>query len=388
MTTTLQPYLEAVRKTLEAALCLQQFGSQVVERHNKPEVEVRASKELLMTPVVVSRNKQERVLIEPSINSVRISIGVKQADEIEKILCNKFTKFMCQRADNFIILRRKPISGYDISFLITTTHTEIMYKHKLIDFLIHFMQEVDKEISEMKIALNARGRASAEEFLKRRLSFTFIVLSILYCAVCYASDMQEIENDDQNFSIQGRASLRPEMISPSNWWAKSRVLVNYGKYIGFVREDGSFVVDGVPSGSYIVEISNTDYIFEPVRVDITSKGKIRARRLNLLQPNTVNTIPYPLQLVARQPARYFRTREEWRITDVLMNPMVIMLLVAFFLLIVTPKLAGSQDKADMQVQMPKMDMPDMADMLASLFGGDGKKGSAKKAVGPPSKKTR
>lgn len=97
-----------------------------------------------MTPVVVSRNKFERVLIEPSINSVRMSISVKQADETEKILCNKFTKFMCQRADNFIILRRKPIQGYDISFLITTTHTEIMYKYKLIDFLIHFMQEIDK----------------------------------------------------------------------------------------------------------------------------------------------------------------------------------------------------------------------------------------------------
>lgn len=35
---TLQPYLEAVRRTLEAALCLEQFSSQVVERHNKPEV--------------------------------------------------------------------------------------------------------------------------------------------------------------------------------------------------------------------------------------------------------------------------------------------------------------------------------------------------------------
>lgn len=34
----MQPYLEAVRKTLEAALCLEQFSSQVVERHNKPEV--------------------------------------------------------------------------------------------------------------------------------------------------------------------------------------------------------------------------------------------------------------------------------------------------------------------------------------------------------------
>jgi len=202
-----------------------------------------------------------------------------------------------------------------------------------------------------------------------------------------AQDGEIAIDDGQLFSVQGKASLRGDMISPPNWRARSRVLLDYGKYIGFIKDDGSFVVDGVPSGSYIVEISNTDYIFEPVRVDITSKGKIRARRLNLLQPNTVNTLPYPLQLSARQPAKYFRTREEWRMTDVLMNPMVIMLLVAFFLLIVTPKLAGSQEQADMpNVQMPKVDMPDMADMLASLFGGDSGKKS-KKAVGPP-KKTR
>lgn len=167
MSATLQPYLEAVRHTLQAALCLEQFSSQVVERHMKPEVEVRTSKELLMTPVIVARNKQERVLIEPSINSVRVSISIKQSDEIERILCHKFTRFMCQRADNFFILRRKPIQGYDISFLITASHTETMYKHKLVDFLLHFMQEIDKEISDMKLALNARARVSAEEFLKR-----------------------------------------------------------------------------------------------------------------------------------------------------------------------------------------------------------------------------
>lgn len=106
-----------------------------------------------MTPVVISRNKDERVLIEPSINSIRMSISVKQADEIEKILCDKFTNFMCQRAENFIILRRKAVSGYDISFLITATHIEIMYKHKLIDFLIHFMQEIDKVYFKFLIKL-------------------------------------------------------------------------------------------------------------------------------------------------------------------------------------------------------------------------------------------
>ena len=121
-------------------------------------------------------------------------------------------RFMMMRAENFVVLRRKPIEvstdcqsirhtffqsmdiyptftnqwtfinlicvikfiftfpqfqGYDISFLITNFHTEQMYKHKVVDFIIHFMEEIDKEISEMKLAVNSRARISAEEFLKR-----------------------------------------------------------------------------------------------------------------------------------------------------------------------------------------------------------------------------
>src|SRR3989338_3539517 len=66
------------------------------------------NKELLLTPVMISRNENERVLIEASINSVRISVGIKQADELETILCKMFTRFLTQRAENFVILRRKP----------------------------------------------------------------------------------------------------------------------------------------------------------------------------------------------------------------------------------------------------------------------------------------
>ncbi|KAF7492249.1 Actin-related protein 2/3 complex subunit 4 [Sarcoptes scabiei] len=204
MSATLRPYLLAVRRTLEAAICLINFNSQVVERHNKPEIEVRSSKELLLNPVIISRNERERVLIESSINSVRISIAIKQADDIESILAHKFTRFMMMRADNFVILRRKPVKlsfttngqnigtltlqqtptgsftsingfregnspqfEYDISFLITNFHTESMYRYKLIDFIIHFMEEIDKEINEMKLAINARARITAEEFLKK-----------------------------------------------------------------------------------------------------------------------------------------------------------------------------------------------------------------------------
>lgn len=208
MSATLRPYLQAVRRTLEAAVCLVNFNSQVVERHNKPEIELRSSKELLLNPVIISRNERERVLIESSVNSVRISIAIKQADDIESILAHKFTRFMMMRADNFVILRRKPVKmsftsnggqnlgtltinnktgshssingfketnggtngsnfDYDISFLITNFHTESMYRFKLIDFIIHFMEEIDKEINEMKLAINARARITAEEFLKK-----------------------------------------------------------------------------------------------------------------------------------------------------------------------------------------------------------------------------
>jgi hypothetical protein len=97
---------------------------------------------------------------------VRVSIAIKQSDEIEQLLCHKFTSFMMRRAENFIILRRKKVEGFDISFLITNFHTEEMYRHKIIDFVIHFMEEIDKEISEMKLCVNSRARICAEEFLK------------------------------------------------------------------------------------------------------------------------------------------------------------------------------------------------------------------------------
>jgi actin related protein 2/3 complex subunit 4 len=36
---TLRPYLNTIRDTITAAMCLQNFASQEVERHNKPEIE-------------------------------------------------------------------------------------------------------------------------------------------------------------------------------------------------------------------------------------------------------------------------------------------------------------------------------------------------------------
>eukprot|EP00948_MAST-09A_sp_MAST-9A-sp1_P000070 g70.t1 len=163
----LQPYLDCVRSSLLAALCLRNFPSEKVERHNKPEVEMQDSENLLLHPLKICRSAHEYCLIEGSVNSVRVSLHIKQADELEVMLADKLTSFLQQRAESFIILRRKPVPGYSLSFLITNTHIEKLYKHKLVEFVIQFMQDIDKEISSLKIAINARARAVAVSYLKQ-----------------------------------------------------------------------------------------------------------------------------------------------------------------------------------------------------------------------------
>ena len=105
-------------------------------------------------------------MIETAVNSVRISIKVKQLDEMDAILASKFSRFLMQRADNFIVLRRKPMPGYDVSFLLTNFNLESMWKHKLVDFVVQFMEEIDSEISSMKIEVNERARHVQTQFLK------------------------------------------------------------------------------------------------------------------------------------------------------------------------------------------------------------------------------
>ena len=39
--------------------------------------------------------------------------------------------------------------GYDISFLVTNFHLDNLYRQKVIDFVIYFLEEVNREISEM-----------------------------------------------------------------------------------------------------------------------------------------------------------------------------------------------------------------------------------------------
>ena len=115
--------------------------------------------------------------------------------------------------------------------------------------------------------------------------------------------------------------------------------------------------------------------------------------------------------------RYFQKREEWKITDLLMNPMIIMMLLPLLLITVLPKMMGDPEtQKEMQEMQRNMantqnqvmeqyiychigqgerkirfinnttlipfcnifQMPEVSEVFANLFGGGGSSSSQEK----------
>jgi len=209
---------------------------------------------------------------------------------------------------------------------------------------------------------------------------SFITL-FLFCGACWIGGALSIESTE-SFSEENSASpplwntiegkiILPEKKPSTDWISATHIIVNGGEHVGFLKEDGTFVVTGLSAGSYIVEVINSNMNYESARIDITSKGKLRARKVNHIQPNLVTHMPYPLKLNFLGNYRYFQPREQWRITDILMSPMVLMMVLPLILILILPKMMSDPEtRREMeQVSLPKYEMPEMSEMLTSFFGG-------------------
>ena len=119
MVESYKPYLSIIKDTLEQALCLKNFPSQLYEKINRPQVEVKESAELISKPVIISRNESEKVEIETSINSVRVNLAIKKYQEIDKLIVHLYAQYLMNRANQLNILRKVAKPGYDVYFLIT-----------------------------------------------------------------------------------------------------------------------------------------------------------------------------------------------------------------------------------------------------------------------------
>lgn len=161
---TNEKYKNAIKASLKASLLLRNIPSTEMPHVMLPEVEVRDK--YGCQDLVIANNEYEKTLIQASINSVRISVKVRQMDKTDTFLVGLFMKFLCQRAESLKVIRRKPIENYDLSFLITFEHSMEFERDKLIDSIVEFIGNINSMLHEMKLNLNARARHISEEFLR------------------------------------------------------------------------------------------------------------------------------------------------------------------------------------------------------------------------------
>lgn len=190
--------------------------------------------------------------------------------------------------------------------------------------------------------------------------------------------------------MRGKVNIRMDELDLEN----TRILVDDGLYVGFLRSDGTFTIPGLQSGSYVVEVSSPRNVYEPVRVDINTKGKIRTRRLNLLQPSDITILRYPLNFESKGYPNYFFKREQFRVMDILMSPMVLMMVLPLLLIVVLPKLINQDPELQRELQQtsnilqPNQNMPDISEMAFNFFEGGKKKPSSRSKDGQSSSKRK
>ncbi|XP_062562915.1 ER membrane protein complex subunit 7 homolog [Armigeres subalbatus] len=208
---------------------------------------------------------------------------------------------------------------------------------------------------------------------EKTLIFLLLGLGALIDTTAGDASIDEFDESGR-YTIEGRV-YPPELFGGSDltWQIDTHISINGGEYKGFLKDDGSFVISSVPSGSYVVEILNPDYYYESVRVEINPKGKFRARKLNYVQPSQVVQVPYPLKLKALTRFRYFQQREQWKITDFLFNPMVLMMILPLLIMLILPKMMSDPEtKKEMEnLNLSKMtnDMPEISEVITSFFTG-------------------
>lgn len=100
-------------------------------------------------------------------------------------------------------------------------------------------------------------------------AYLSIVLTSLVSYAIADLDVDDITEESGRFTIEGKVYSPEIYASNVNWQKDTAISINNGEYNGYLKEDGTFFISNVPSGSYVVEIINPDYMYESVSMQNT-----------------------------------------------------------------------------------------------------------------------
>jgi ER membrane protein complex subunit 7 len=96
--------------------------------------------------------------------------------------------------------------------------------------------------------------------------FIFLSLFTIINFHCASADLMLSDGSEElgRYTIEGKVYSPEIYMSDTDWQKNVVVSINGGEYQGFLKEDGSFILSSIPVGSYVVDIINSDYVYESV----------------------------------------------------------------------------------------------------------------------------
>lgn len=176
-------------------------------------------------------------------------------------------------------------------------------------------------------------------------------------------------------------SLPEGQAVPSSSPARVILYGNGGQQEVLATKDGSFHINDVPPGAYLLEVISNSWSYPKVRVDVSSRqsGKIKAKVSSETQVG--QTLAYPLNLVPLGPMKFIEERPGFQIFSLLKNPMVLMIGVTLLMTVLLPKLMTADAMKELQTNQPQTNQPDPAQLLNKWLD------STKKVVVAPATNT-
>ncbi|KAF8581379.1 hypothetical protein K439DRAFT_1636250 [Ramaria rubella] len=128
----------------------------------------------------------------------------------------------------------------------------------------------------------------------------------------------------------------------------ARVILDDGRWFGYVRKDGRFTIPDVDPGTYILSVSSSNFQFNQLRVDVSTAEPHASIHAYVpgtpLSPAPPVSSAYPIILFARAKNVYFVEREGFDPLGMLKSPMMLMMLATGGFLFATPYLMANMDQ--------------------------------------------
>ncbi|XP_068642409.1 ER membrane protein complex subunit 7 homolog [Aristolochia californica] len=197
------------------------------------------------------------------------------------------------------------------------------------------------------------------------MALLHLLLFLPYCFCFLPSATATCSGNGKGGTINGRIKVEAvgaEGLGLPGKLTNTKIILNGGERVTFIRPDGYFSFHNVPAGTHLIEVAAIGNFFSPVRVDLSARnpGKVQAA----LTENR-----HTLSELVLEPLReeqYYDKREPFSLMSLLKSPMGLMMGFMLIVVFLMPKLMENMDPEEIkraQEEMRSQGVPSLSSLL-------------------------